>query len=208
MRLNSIQQQQRQNFKGNPVNWIANTVAKHPMIPIGLAGSSVVAQKIVMSGSEAVVGPVMDVGIGEVITQVTKEEDGRTRESSKVQAIRTFSQSVGGTIVGVIIRMICIGAATALCMKAGQKAGGAFADIIQKNTNNASLENKYLYKKDMETWGKNIGGAVATLVMLGTNFIIDAPFINWINKKATDIVDNKILKNKKDDVETKEKEVK
>ena len=208
MRLNSIQQQQRQNFKGNPVNWIANTVAKHPMIPIGLAGSSVVAQKIVMSGSEAVVGPVMDVGIGEVITKVTKEEDGRTRDSSKVQAIRTFSQSVGGTIVGVIIRMICIGAATALCMKAGQKVGGAFADIIQKNTNETSLENKYLYKKDKETWGKNIGGAVATLVMLGTNFIIDAPFINWINKKATDIVDNKILKNKKDDVETKEKEVK
>ena len=208
MRLNSIQQQQRQNFKGNPVNWIANTVAKHPMIPIGLAGSSVVAQKIVMSGSEAVVGPVMDVGIGEVITKVTKEEDGRTRDSSKVQAVRTFSQSVGGTIVGVIIRMICIGAATALCMKAGQKVGGAFADIIQKNTNETSLENKYLYKKDMETWGKNIGGAVATLVMLGTNFIIDAPFINWINKKATDIVDNKILKNKKDGVETKEKEVK
>ena len=207
MRLNSIQQQQRQNFKGNPVNWIANTVAKHPMIPIGLAGSSVVAQKIVMSGSEAVVGPVMDVGIGEVITKVTKEEDGRTRDSSKVQAIRTFSQSVGGTIVGVIIRMICIGAATALCMKARKKTGGTIADIVNKN-NEMVKEGAYIYKKNMETWGKNIGGVVATLVMLGTNFIIDAPFINWINKKATDIVDNKILKNKKDDVETKEKEVK
>ena len=208
MRINSINQQQnKQNFKANPAAWIAKTAAKYPMIPVGLAGSSVIAQKIVMSGSEAVVGPVMDVGIGEAITKVTKEEDGRTRESSKVQAIRTFSQSTGGTIVGVIIRMICIGAATALCMKAGQKTGGTIADIVNKN-NEMVKEGAYIYKKNMETWGKNIGGVVATLVMLGTNFIIDAPFINWINKKATDIIDNKISKNKKDGVETKEKEVK
>ena len=42
----------------------------------------------------------------------------------------------------------------------------------------------------MEKWGKTVGGAAATLVMLVTNFIIDAPFINWINKKATEVVDN------------------
>ena len=57
----------------------------------------------------------------------------------------------------------------------------------------------------MQKWGKNLGGAIATLVMLVTNFIIDAPFINWINKKATDVVD-KFDKNKEQ--KNQEKEVK
>ena len=43
----------------------------------------------------------------------------------------------------------------------------------------------------MEKWGKSVGGVAATLIMLVTNFIIDAPFINWINKKATEFVDGK-----------------
>ena len=47
----------------------------------------------------------------------------------------------------------------------------------------------------MEKWGKTIGGAAATLVMLVTNFIIDAPFINWINKQATNVVES-VQKNK------------
>ena len=37
----------------------------------------------------------------------------------------------------------------------------------------------------MSSWGKNIGGAAATMIMMVTNFIIDAPLINWINKKIT-----------------------
>jgi len=191
MKINNINQQQnKQNFNG-----IAGRIAKNPKLAAGiatLAGSSVVAQKIVMSGSEAVIGPVMDVGIGKVITNVTGETDNRTNESSKVQAIRTFSQSVGGTIIGVIIRVGCIAAATALCAKAGQKAGSEIGKILTKDVNS---KNAFEFQENASKWGKNIGGAAATAVMLVTNFIIDAPFINWINKKATGVVDK--MSNKK-----------
>ena len=210
MKLNSINQQNNQNFKGLG-SWATKTFAKHPMAMVGLAGSSVVAQKIVMSGSEAVVGPVMDVAIGEVITKAAGETDGRTRESSKVQAIRTFSQSVGGTIIGVIIRLLCIGAVTALCAKGGEKLGGYLKKLVNETaeattkeiTGKANEINKYLKEKDLQKWGKSLGGAIATLVMLVTNFIIDAPFINWINKKATDVVD-KFDKNKEQKIQEKE----
>ena len=43
----------------------------------------------------------------------------------------------------------------------------------------------------MAKWGKTVGGAVAIAIMTVTNFIIDAPFINMINKKMTDIFDKK-----------------
>ena len=204
MKINSINQQNKQNFKGLG-SWVTKTIAQNPMAAVGLAGSSVVAQKIVMSGSEAVVGPIMDVGIGKAITAATGETDGRTNESSKVQAIRTFSQSVGGTIVGVIIRLACIGAVTALCAKGGGKLGESLRKIIDEDKTKGAI-NSYLKEKDLQKWGKNIGGALATIVMLVTNFIIDAPFINWINKKATNVVDN--ISNKKNQQKEQAKEVK
>lgn len=194
MKINSIQQQNKQNFKGNPLTWATNKIAQNPSAALWLAGSSVVAQKVVMSGSEAVIGPAMDIGIGKAITKATNETDGRTNDSSRVQAIRTFSQSVGGTIVGVIIRMLCIAGVTALFMKCGAKAGGKIAEIVNENKLSQSAD-AFLYKENMEKWGKSVGGALATIVMLGTNFVIDAPFINWINKNATNVVDN--IRNKK-----------
>ena len=206
MKINSINQQNNQNFKGLG-SWAAKKFAKHPMAMVALAGSSVVAQKVVMSGSEAVVGPVMDVAIGEVITKAANETDNRTRESSKTQAIRTFSQSVGGTIVGVIIRLLCIGAVTSLCAKGGGKLGKYLQGLVEESAKESANINgkidKYLKEKDLQKWGKNLGGGVATLVMLVTNFIIDAPFINWINKKATEVVES-FEKNKEQKNQVKE----
>lgn len=186
MKINNINQQQRQNFNGK----IARTFADNPKLTAGiaaLAGSSVIAQKIVMSGSEAIIGPAMDIGIGKAITKVTDEKDNRTNESSRVQAIRTFSQSVGGTITGVAIRWACIGLSTLLCRKFGEKAGSKIGEALTQNIN---VANKYEFSQNAAKWGKNIGGALATVVMFGTNFIIDAPFINWINKKSTEVCDN------------------
>ena len=197
MKINNIQNQK---FNGNIYDSAAKFIAKRPAAIAALAGSSVIAQKVVMSGSEAVIGPIMDIGIGKVITKVTNEKDGSTNESSKVQAIRTFAQSVGGTIVGVGIRLLCIGAATAAFMKVGEKAGNKLAKIINPEKLSQG-KNAYLYADNMKKWGKNVGGAAATLVMLVTNFIIDAPFINWINKKATQVVDN--YSNKKQSKEVK-----
>lgn len=189
-----IQQTNRnQNFRGSLTDTVANTFANNSKLVAGIAGlatSSVVGQKIVMSGSEAVVGPAMDIGIGKAITKVTNEKDGRTNQSSKVQAIRTAAQSIGGTITGVAIRMGCIALATLALSKAGQKGGSAIADTLL-DKGKISADNAYEFTEHMAKWGKTVGGAAAIAIMTVTNFIIDAPFINMINKKMTDIFDKK-----------------
>lgn len=191
MKINSIQQQ---NFRGSLSDKLANAIVKHPKLLTGitaLAGCSVVSQKLVMSAAETTIAPVVDIGVGKTITKLTDEKDGRTNQSSKIQAVRTIAQTVGGTITGIIIRVGCITAATALCMKAGKKAGSKIADILTETSfgkiNVEKAEDLYKYHKNIEQWGKNIGGAAATCVMMVTNFLIDAPLINWINKKISPI---------------------
>ncbi len=196
MNIQSINNNQNNpGFKG-----IMKPLVKNAGLVAALAGSSVVAQKIVMSGSEAVVGPMIDIGVGKTITKITDEKDGKTNDSSKVQAIRTFSQSVGGTIVGVIMRLSCIALMTAILSKIGQSAGkligkeatkkdGVFRQIADTVVGDKAL-NAYEYEEKMKSWGKSTGGGIAVLIMLVTNFIIDAPFINWINGKMTNIVNN------------------
>ena len=195
MKINSIQQQKTQTFKGkeNAFNKATQFIADRPGLVAALAGSSVVAQKIVMSGSEAVVGPAMDVGIGKAITAITGEKDGRTNESSKVQAVRTFAQATGGTIVGVAVRLACIGATTAAitaaCAKGGGKLAKAVADVVNpEKLDTNKLADKFEFDRKMTAWGKSVGGAAAIAVMLVTNFLIDAPFINWINGKVTNMI--------------------
>lgn len=189
MKINSIQQQ---NFRGNFGDKIVRKIAESPNLPAkiaGLAGCSVVAQKLVMSAGEATIGPAVDIGVGKAITKLTDEKDGRTNQSSKVQAVRTFAQTIGGTITGIAIRLACIGAATALCASAGKKAGSSIANILtQTKEGKISSADAYKYKELMSKWGKNIGGALATCVMMVTNFVIDAPLINVINKKAASVV--------------------
>lgn len=193
MKVNSIQQQ---NFRGGIGEKLAQKLANNPKLVgsiAGLAGCSVVAQKLVMSAGEATVGPVIDLGVGKAITKITNEKDGRTNQSSKIQAVRTFSQTVGGTMTGIVIRLACIGAATAACIWAGKKAGEGFggkvADILtQADKGKVSTEDLYKYHEKMAAWGKNIGGAMATCVMMVTNFIFDVPLINAINKKVSSLV--------------------
>ena len=200
MKINSINQQNKQNFNG-----IADKVAKNPKLIAGIAGlatSSVVAQKLVMTASEASIGPVMDVGIGRAITNITNEKDGKTNKNSKTQAIRTFSQSIGGTIVGIPIRLACIAGATALCAKAGKKVGSEIGNILS-NSGKIKPDNVYEFQENAAKWGKNVGGALATVVMLATNFIIDVNVINWVNKQTTNVV-NKLGKNKTQENQAKE----
>ena len=190
MKVNSIQQQ---NFRGSFTDGLADKIAKNPKTVAtiaGLAGCSVIAQKLVMSAGEVAIAPFIDIGVGKAITAITDEKDGRTNQSSKVQAVRTIAQTTGGTITGVIIRGICIAGATALCMTAGRKVGGDLGGKIGKLLTESEKgrikpEDIYNYTEKMSSWGKNIGGAAATMVMMVTNFLIDAPFINWINKKLS-----------------------
>lgn len=188
MKIDSIKQQQ--NFKGSLANTAGSFIAKHPVAIAGLAGASVVAQKIVMSGSEATIGPCMDLLIGKTITKATGEKDGRTNQSSKVQAVRTASQSIGGTITGVAIRSLCILGATMAMSKLGGKAGSKIAEIVnpQKLSPDCDL---HKFQKNAAAWGKSIGGAAAILVMTVTNFLLDVPLVNGINKKLSGIFLNK-----------------
>lgn len=192
MKIENVKIQNSQpSFKGKLANKVVNLVSDHPIAIAGLAGSSVVAQKIVMSGSEATIGPVMDIGIGKVLTKITGEKDDRINQSSKTQAIRTCTQSVGGTITGVIIRSVCIALATAGLMKAGSVAGGKIAEIINQGNNGkvfSKAENLFEYKENARAWGKTLGGAIAIGVMMFTNFLIDAPLVNYLNKKMTNFV--------------------
>ena len=194
MKVQSIQQQNN-SFRGLDIGKVSEFVAKHPSFVAGVAGSSVAAQKMIMSASELAFAPAIDIGIGKAITKFTDEKDNRTNQSSKVQAIRTVSQTVGGTITGVAIRLICIGAATALFAKMGSKAG----EEIAKQINKSGLGNKYEMQENAAALGKSVGGLIATFVMMVTNFVLDVPIINFINKKITDIVckdsKNKEVKN-------------
>ena len=182
MKIQSIQQQNN-SFKGFDISKASNFVANHPILTASIAGSSAVAQKLVMSASEASIGPAMDIAIGKIITKATDEKDGRTNQSSKVQAVRTFSQTVGGTISGVIIRFACIAGLTYALTKVGGKAGTEIAKKIDKSGN----KNSYEIQKNASALGKSMGGVLATLVMMFTNFVVDVPIINFINKKVSDL---------------------
>ena len=198
MKVNSIQQQ---NFRGSGLgDKIITKIADNPKLIggiAGLAGCSVVGQKLVMSAGEATIGPAIDIGVGKVITEITGEKDGRTNQSSRVQAARTFSQTVGGTMTGIVIRLACIGAMTAACAAAGAKAGGKIADILTSTPKgNVKPEELFKYNEKMTAWGKTLGGALATMVMMFTNFLIDAPLINAINKKVAPFFGVKSEQNK------------
>ena len=82
MKVNSIS---NQNFKGSFGEKTVGFITKHPTLLATLAGSSVIAQKVVMSASEATIGPAMDIGIGKTITKITDE---KTEEQSKVQKFK------------------------------------------------------------------------------------------------------------------------
>ena len=182
MKVQSIKQQNI-SYRGN-ISKLTDFVTKHPGLIAGIAGSSVAMQKMVMSTSEVAFAPAIDIGVGKLITKITDEKDGRTNQSSKVQAVRTISQTVGGTITGIIIRLASIGAVTALLVKSGDKLGAEIASKINKSGTN----NSYEIQKNASALGKNIGGLLATFIMMFTNFLLDVPIINYINKKISDVV--------------------
>ena len=122
MKLESIKQQNN-NFKGIDLNKVTDFVAENPGVVASLAGASVVAQKAIQSAAEVAFAPNIDIWIGKGITKLTDEKDGRTNQSSKVQAVRTIAQTVGGSITGIIIRFLCVSGMTALLVKSGGKIG-------------------------------------------------------------------------------------
>ena len=182
MKIESIRQQNN-SFRG--LEKIVIGIAEHPGLVAGLASASVISQKLVLSASELALGPAMDIAIGKTITKVTDEKDDRTMQSSKLQAIRTASQTIGGTITGIIVRAVCIGLMTSVFMKGGQKIGTE----LYKAVNPKETKNLYELSQRAGKLGRDIGGALSVGVMMFTNFLLDIPIINYINKKISDGVE-------------------
>ena len=189
MKINAIQSQNnQQNFRGSGIDSAAKFITKNSKFVAGLAGVSAITQKLVMSASEGTMGPVIDVGLGHIFKKVADEKDDRTIQSSNAQAVRTFSQVVGGTIVGIIVRAILIGGSILAFSKIGEKAGGALSKKISQLINPNNSKNVFLVQDKAAEYGKNIGGALATVVMMVTNFVFDVPLINFINKNVTKLI--------------------
>ncbi len=184
MKIESIRQQNN-SFRGLDATRIVTSIAEHPGLVAGLASASVISQKLVLSASELALGPAMDIAIGKTITKVTDEKDDRTMQSSKLQAIRTASQTIGGTITGIIVRAVCIGLMTSVFMKGGQKIGTE----LYKAVNPKETKNLYELSQRAGKLGRDIGGALSVGVMMFTNFLLDIPIINYINKKISDGVE-------------------
>ena len=184
MKIESIRQQNN-SFRGLDATRIVTGIAEHPGLVAGLASASVISQKLVLSASELALGPAMDIAIGKTITKVTDEKDDRTMQSSKLQAIRTASQTIGGTITGIIVRAVCIGLMTSVFMKGGQKIGTE----LYKAVNPKETKNLYELSQRAGKLGRDIGGALSVGVMMFTNFLLDIPIINYINKKISDGVE-------------------
>ncbi len=184
MKIQSIKQQNNSSFRGLDVSKLSSYAANHPGVVAAIAGSSVVTQKLVMTATEATLGASMDLAVGKAITKASGEKDGRTNQSAKVQAVRTFSQTTGGAITGVTIRALCISAMTFALMKSGGKIG----EMLSKATKMTGIKNIYEKSQKASAIGKTLGGVVATVIMLGTNFLLDVPIINFINKKISDVV--------------------
>lgn len=184
MKLQSIGQQNN-NFRGLNSSKLVKAIAEHPGVVATLASASVISQKLVLSASELALGPAMDIGIGKVITHAADEKDDRMNQSAKLQAIRTASQTIGGTITGVAVRAICIGLMTSIFMKSGQKIGTE----LYKAVNPKETKNLYELSQRAGKLGRDIGGALSVGVMMFTNFLIDIPIINFINKQISNGVD-------------------
>lgn len=123
-----------------------------------------------------------------------KKVDEDTR---KVSAARTVAKIIAGTLTGVAVRAGCI------------KAIDAFTKYPNEITSATKLKKwRSLFIPDvalktLNQYKKSLGTIMSLGVMLFTNFLIDAPLTKFLTNKFVD----KIHKNDKQKLETKNKEV-
>ena len=115
-------------------------------------------------------------------------------DTKKVSAARTVAKIIAGTLTGFFVRYGCIKAIDYCSMLPSQ---------ISKTTKNARLRTLFTPDsalsgalKDLNQYKKALGSFVALLVMLITNFAIDAPLTKYLTNKFVDKYD--LNKNSKD----------
>ena len=134
------------------------------------------------------------IAIQPVIDFTNKNVDKDTRE---VSAARTSAKIIAGTSVGVLVRWACIKAVNAFSSYELKTDGSKVLQILKKSkkdiftpalariSDDVTVENfKHLYSNHV----KNLGSILATLVMIGTNFLLDVPLTVWLTNKFTKMV--------------------
>jgi len=114
-----------------------------------------------------------------------KKVDEDTR---KVSAARTVAKIIAGTTTGVIIRSACIHAISAFTKQASEIT----PDMKFKRLRSLFLPEVVL--KDLTQYKKSIGTILSLVVMVFTNFLIDAPLTKFLTNKFIDKIhknDNK-----------------
>ena len=116
-------------------------------------------------------------------------------DTRKVSAARTIAKIIAGTLTGFFVRYGCIKAIDYCSLLPSQ---------ITKATKNVKLRTLLTpdsalsgVSKDLNQYKKALGSFVALLVMLVTNFAIDAPLTKFLTNKFVDKYDlNKNSTNK------------
>ncbi len=134
------------------------------------------------------------IAIQPVIDFTNKNVDRDTRE---VSAARTSAKIIAGTSVGVLVRWACIKAVNAFSGYDIKTEGSKVVKILKKSkkdiftptlarlADDVTVDNfKHLYGNHV----KNLGSILATIVMIGTNFLVDVPLTVLLTNKFTKMV--------------------
>lgn len=134
------------------------------------------------------------IAIQPVIDYTNKQVDEETRQ---VSAARTMAKIIAGTSVGVIVRWACIKAVNAFSGYELKTEGFRVLQILKKSkkdiftpslariADDVTVENfKQMYRNHV----KNLGSILATLVMIGTNFLLDVPLTVYLTNNFTKLV--------------------
>ncbi len=128
-----------------------------------------------------------------------KKVDEDTR---KVSAARTVAKIIAGTLTGVAIRSGCIHAIDAFTKYPSQIT----PDMKFKNLRSLFAPSEGLLKS-LDHYKKSLGTIISLVVMVFTNFLIDAPLTKYLTNKFVDKIHQKEQMNKSEE-SNKTKEVK
>lgn len=140
-------------------------------------------QRIILGATALATQPFIDLN--------NKSVDKETRKTS---AARTIAKIIAGTIVGVAVRYAGIKFIKNNCqytIKNGEvlvkKGKCFFMPCIKKMVEGLKKQptdvlNEAKLKKRIDKYIKAMGTLAATIAMIGTNFLLDAPLTKWLTK--------------------------
>ena len=106
-------------------------------------------------------------------------------DTRKVSAARTVAKIIAGTLTGVLIRSACIHSVNAFTKLPHE---------IKPNMNFKALRNFFTPSegvcKNLDKYKDAMGTILATVVMMFTNFLIDAPLTKFLTNKFVDKIHN------------------